>query len=156
VIRVVIPGGPNLDLEFLVLDFNGTVARDGILLPGVHGRLTALASDLLIHVLTADTFGTAKAHLEGIPCKVSVMAPANQDVEKVQYVQKLGANAAVCVGNGRNDRLMVREAALGIVVCQDEGAATETLMSGDLVVHDICAALDLLRHTDRLVATLRN
>jgi soluble P-type ATPase len=64
--------------------------------------------------------------------------------------------AAVCVGNGRNDRLMLQEAGLGIAVVQGEGAAVQTALTADVLAPDILTALDLLIHPLRLVATLRS
>jgi soluble P-type ATPase len=62
----------------------------------------------------------------------------------------------VCVGNGRNDRLMLQVAGLGIVVVQAEGAAVQTALAADILSPDILTALDLLIHPLRLVATLRS
>ena len=70
--------------------------------------------------------------------------------------QALGADATVAVGNGRNDRLMLKEAALGISVILEEGAAVETVMSGDVVCRSVLDAFDLLLNPLRLVATLRS
>ena len=72
------------------------------------------------------------------------------------YVEKLGAERCVAIGNGRNDRLMLEAAALGIAVMQQEGAAVEAMLAADIVVPDIGAALELLLHTRRLIATLRS
>ncbi|MDP6776710.1 MAG: ATPase P [Candidatus Latescibacteria bacterium] len=143
-------------LEHLVLDFNGTLARDGRLLVGVRERLASLSKDLTIHVLTADTFGQARAELEGIPCKLSILPKDGQDVGKREYVEVMGADRTVAGGNGRNDRLMLEAAALGIAVILEEGAAAVTLAAADVVCGSICDALDLLRHPLRLVATLRS
>ena len=62
----------------------------------------------------------------------------------------------MAVGNGRNDRLMLKEAALGIAVLQAEGAAAEALLAADVVAPDILAALDLLLAPEGLIATLRS
>ena len=59
------------------------------------------------------------------------------------------------MGNGRNDRLMLQTAALGVAVCQAEGAAVPTMLAADVMGSDIQDALDLLIHPLRLVATLR-
>ena len=66
-IAVDIPGLRELRLEHLVLDYDGTLAEDGNLLPGVAAALKALAQVLQIHVVTADTFGSAAEQLAGIP-----------------------------------------------------------------------------------------
>jgi soluble P-type ATPase len=156
VLTVEIPGRPTLRLEHLVLDFNGTLACDGALLPGVRERLTALAQDLTVHVLTADTFGKAAAELDGCPVALTVLPADAQDEAKAAAVRRLGSASVVAIGNGRNDRLMLAEAALGIAVVLAEGAAGETLHAADVVCTDIGAALDLLANPLRLAATLRS
>jgi soluble P-type ATPase len=107
-LEIVIPGYRTLRLEDLVLDYNGTLACDGELLDGVRGRLDALASTLQIHILTADTFGKARAQLVDTPCVLSILPGEDQDRRKLEYIQRLGPETTVCVGNGRNDRLMLQ------------------------------------------------
>jgi len=150
-----IRGFGTLRIEHLVLDFNGTLAVDGRLLPGVRPCLRQLARRLDLHVLTADTFGTARCALEGVPCKLAVLGPRSQDRAKARYVRLLGAARVACVGNGRNDVGMLRAARLGIAVMQTEGAASEVLRAADIVAPSIADALDLLLHPLRLTATLR-
>jgi len=155
-IHIDIPGRNALNLEHIVLDFNGTLAVDGVLLPGVKAALNRLAGHLMVHVLTADTFGKSKAQLEGVACGLTILPPGGQDTGKRDFVEKLGADRTVAVGNGRNDRLMLAASALGIAVILGEGACGETLQAADVVCTDIIAALDLLLNPLRLVATLRS
>jgi soluble P-type ATPase len=155
-IEIDIPDFGELQLEHLVLDYNGTLALDGRLLFGVRERLERLAGELTVHVITADTFGQAADYLAGIPCQLDILPPGRQDEAKRDFVRELGVENCVCVGNGRNDRLMLQEAALGIAVLQDEGAAAATFMTADVVASDIQSALELLIRPLRLVATLRS
>ena len=150
-----IPGAASLRLEHLVLDFNGTLACDGILLPGVRERLERLSQAIQIHVVTADTFKRAGAELAGVPCQLCVLGPGEQARAKLEYVRRLGPDRTACVGNGRNDALMMDAVALGIAVVQAEGAAPQTLCAADVVVREIGDALDLLVQPQRLAATLR-
>jgi P-type E1-E2 ATPase len=150
-----IPGYRKLRLAHLVLDFNGTMACDGELFDGVRERLEALSAQLQIHILTGDTFGKARSQLAGIPCDLSILPVENQDRLKLEYIRRLGPDITVCVGNGRNDRLMLQEAGLGIAVAQAEGAAVQAVLVADVLAPNILAALDLLTHPLRLVATLR-
>ncbi len=154
-ITIDIPGDDRLDLEHLVLDYNGTLACDGRLIDGVGKRLEKLAASLRVHVLTADSFGSAYEELDGYPCEVFVLPSTHQDRGKLAYIRDLGLTSTVCVGNGRNDHLMLREARLGIAVCQQEGAAISTIQSADILCPDILSALDLLLQPVRLIATLR-
>lgn len=151
-----VPGFGALRLEHLAVDFNGTLAIDGKLLPGVSERLGALSAGLAIHVVTADTHGTAARSLAGLPCSLDVLSASGQAEVKRRFVVALGADRVVAIGNGRNDRLMLAAAALGIAVVQAEGAAAATLAAGDLVAPTIADALDLLIHPLRLLASLRN
>ena len=154
-IEINIPGSCILQLKHIVLDYNGTIACDGVLIPGVKENLTALADKLQVHILTADTFGNVRRGLEGIECELSIIAPESQDIGKLDYVKRLGAENTVCVGNGRNDQLMLEEAALGIAVILEEGAAAATLSAADVVCTNIISALELLANPVRLIATLR-
>ena len=155
-IEIAIPGYRKLQLRHVVFDYNGTLAVDGELLPGVEEALKGLAKELQIHILTADTFGKVKSRVEGIPCELSILPVENQDTGKLDYVKSLGAEHTVCMGNGRNDRLMLKEASLGIAVILEEGAATETLAAADIVCTGILPALELLNNPLRLTATLRS
>ena len=154
-ITVDIPGYRSMQLAHLVMDYNGTLAVDGEIEPGVAPALEKLAVHLKIHVITADTFGLAAERLAGSPVELSVLPPGEQDAAKLNYVNDLGCAGTVAVGNGRNDRLMLKAAGLGIAVILDEGAAFETLAAADVVCRGILPALELLVHPLRLTATLR-
>lgn len=154
-LRIDIPGGPTLQLAHLVLDYNGTMALDGKLLPGVAERLGQLYKHLTIHVLTADTFGLAARELEGLPVRLTVIPPGQQAAAKLAYLESLGPETCVSIGNGRNDQLMLEAAALGIAVIGGEGAALTAITAAMVITKDILAALDLLLHPQRLQATLR-
>jgi len=155
-VEINIPGYGLLQLEHLVMDYNGTLAVDGRIIDGVPEALNRIAEHMILHVLTADTFGLAAAHLEGLNCELSILPKAGQPEAKRDYVNALGAERTVAIGNGRNDRLMLDAAGLGIAVILEEGAATETLMAADIVCRSILSALELLVNPLRLTATLRS
>jgi len=155
-ITVDIPDFGPLELHHLVTDYNGTLALDGYLLPGVGDRLRALSAVVKIHVITADTFGVASGQLAGLPVALTIISPENQAHAKQRYVEALGAKQVVAVGNGRNDRRMFTAAALAIGLIQEEGLATVTLLEADLISNCVLDALDLLANPERLKATLRS
>lgn len=155
-IDIAIPGFGRLALSTLVCDYNGTLARDGLLLAEVRARLSRVAAVLEVKIVTGDTFGTAQAQLRGLPGELIVLPAAGQAEAKRKLVERLGAHEVVAIGNGRNDRLMLAAAALGISVVGPEGIATEALQAGDVVVGHVADAFDLLLDTRRLVATLRS
>ncbi len=146
------PGFPNLVISRLFLDFTGTLSRDGKLLEGVAERLREVAAFLEITVLTADTFGTAARELEGLPIQLKMISSGR---EKEKAVIEAGAESVAAIGNGVNDVLMIKKAALGVAVIGPEGAAGEIILAADVVVRNILDGLDLLLHPRRLTATLR-
>jgi len=155
-IEISIPGYRKLQLKHLVMDYNGTMACDGKLFDGLTEILERLSDKLQVHVLTADTFGNVKSELSRVPADISVLPADSQDKHKLEYIRRIGQEFTVCIGNGRNDRLMLESAGLGIVLIQEEGANVETLLSADVVCKDIISALKLLLNKKRLVATLRS
>lgn len=155
-IEIEVPGYKTLRLRHLVLDYNGTLAVDGRLVDGVGAALNRLSENIAVHVLTADTFGKAEASLAGVSCRLSILPAGDQDAGKLAYVRSLGCEETVCMGNGRNDRRMLKAAALGVAVMLAEGVAFETLAAADIVCSDILSALALLSQPLRMVATLRS
>ena len=151
-----IPGRGELRLEHLVLDVNGTLTQDGVLLPGVAARITELRQRLQVHLLSADTFG----QLDAIAAELGVMAQRLRRGEpeapqKAQFIQMLDVQRTVAIGNGANDADMLRDAALGIAVLGPEGLAVPALEAADVLVGTIEFGLELLAQPMRLIATLR-
>ncbi|RJQ42793.1 MAG: ATPase P [Nitrospiraceae bacterium] len=154
-LEIDIPGFGAVKLQHLVTDYTGTLSFDGKLVPGVKDRLIKLSDFLNIHVLTSDTFGTAITELKDIPCTAHVLEGEYHDLQKEEYVEKLGSASVVAFGNGNNDRKMLRVARIGIAVAGGEGCAVDILMAGDVHVKSILDGLDLLLNPRRLKATLR-
>lgn len=154
-IQVVIPGRRALNLEVLVLDFNGTLALDGQMFESVRESIRQLSPFLEIHILTSDTFGTVEQQCAGLPVHVKSLESTDHTQEKLDYLLQFGSQEIVAIGNGANDRLMLEHANLGIAVIGFEGASIQTLQSADLVVNNIEDGFGLLLVTHRLKATLR-
>ena len=154
-IELNIPGRNSYLFEHLVLDLNGTITLDGEVVDGVEERLEKLGKVLKIHLVTADTLGTAQKSSEIFKIKLHKIDKGPEDAMKLELVQELGKEKTVCIGNGLNDVLMLENSALGICVIGQEGAATETILASDIAVNSINDALDLLLNPDRVVATLR-
>ena len=154
-INLDIPGFGPVMLRHLVCDYSGTLSIDGKLIEGVAGRLNRLAENLDIHILTADTHGGAAAELRDISCTIKFLDPECQDLQKEQYILKHFADTVIAIGNGNNDRKMLKTARIGIAVCLAEGLATDALRFADIIVNSVTDALDLLIFPKRLLATLR-
>jgi len=154
--EIIIPGSGTLDIRNIMLDYNGTLAVDGIMIPGVGQILNELSILFNIHVVTADTFGTSGSELRNVKCTLSRLDAGDQSGAKLRYLTGLGKDNTACIGNGKNDMLMLKESVLGIAVIQEEGAYTPALIASDIVCPDIFSALGYFRKPERLVATLRD
>jgi P-type E1-E2 ATPase len=154
-IELDIPGFGQRTLRHLILDYNGTLALDGRIQPGVLSRMSQLKKLLEIHILTADTFGTVRSTFAPTGHAVHVLPAGDERRAKADYVRNLTAVTCACLGNGNNDSEMLAAAGLAIAVLQPEGLASAALSASHLLVPDIGAGLDLLLHPSRLRATLR-
>ena len=74
---------------------------------------------------------------------------------KLEFLKTLNLEVTVAIGNGSNDQLILKEAALGIAVLGDEGVSGFAVKNADIIVKNIQNALDLLLKPKRLIATLR-
>ena len=104
-IQIEIPGREQpLELDALVLDYNGTIACDGQLIEGVGERIRALSAKLPVYILTADTYGTVRRQCEGLGAEILTFPRAAAGECKEEIVRKLALDHSGCVvGNGFND-----------------------------------------------------
>jgi soluble P-type ATPase len=154
-LRMEIPGKGDSTVEFLVLDMNGTLSTDGRISGKVRDKINLLAKRLKVFILTADTRGDAQEGLGRTDAELVRLGEGDEAPQKEQFVREIGGERTIAVGNGYNDHLMVKEAALGIAVIGREGAARETISNADVVVNEIADALDLILKPLRHQATLR-
>lgn len=150
-----IPEFGNIEVSNIVCDYNGTLAVDGKLLPGVSEAINSIKG-VQVHVITADTFGLAEGELKDTNCKLTISPKENQAQWKLNYLKSLGTSTTVCIGNGRNDRFMLKEARLGIALIQREGASVQTIQNADIICSSILYALEYFTNPKRLIATLRS
>ena len=153
-IRIEIPGRETLAIEHVVLDYNGTIAVDGLVLDELKPRLPALFTEVSVIVLTADTYGTVRAECEPLGLAVETFPREGAAACKAEIVKRLRGGRA-CFGNGFNDMAMFDEAELSVAIMEAEGVCAALLTHADVVVRSAAEALDLLLKPDRLRATLR-
>ncbi len=151
-LTVAIAGRPELQLEHLLLDVNGTLTNRGELTAGVQARVAELRDRLTVHLVSADTFGT----LESIADQLRADSiRAGNGADKLRELDRLGRERCAVIGNGANDVLMLEAAVLGIAVIGPEGASFAALGAADVVCRSSADALDLLLEPKALSATLR-
>ncbi|MCT4663225.1 MAG: haloacid dehalogenase [Tissierellales bacterium] len=154
-LEITVPGYRTYKLENLVLDFNGTIAKDGKVEDEILEDLRLLSLKLDVYVISADTNGNVRSLFEDEPAEVIVTSKENGSKEKFDLIEKLGWENTVAIGNGRIDIKMLEEAALSICVMGEEGCAREAMLNSDIIIGNREEALKLLLKTNRLVATLR-
>ncbi|GBE30387.1 MAG TPA: ATPase P [Bacteroidetes bacterium] len=154
-IQVTIPGWRDLNIDTVLMDYNGTLAVDGELVEGVAERIKALAEQVEIIVMTADTFGSTPDSLEELPVKLRKISAGSEAMSKRFIVDEFSTLTTAYIGNGANDEKALSSTALGIAVIGTEGVFGPTLMAADLIVTSPLDALDLLLHPKRIVAGLR-
>lgn len=153
--KIDIPGFKLLKLKYLVLDYNGTIAVDGVIPENIRGLLKKLAQKMRIYIVTADTHGNAKAECAKLPVEVRTFPSGDAAQAKRKIVESLGNQRCVCLGNGRNDMLMFQTAALSVAVMDAEGMYGRLGTIADVCVRSMEEGLNLLMNEKRLIATLR-
>jgi len=148
-----IPNYKSIKIENIVLDYNGTIAKDGKLKQSVKNLLPKLSKHFKIFVITADTFGNVKKELNHFDIEIKILKTNSHTKEKAKFVEKLGNTIAI--GNGNNDAQMLQKATISIAIIGDEGCSTQTLQNSQIVCKKIKNALELPLNPKRLIATLR-
>ena len=150
-----IPGRGSIQLQHLVCDINGTLALEGQRLPGLAAAVPRLKDRPTIHLLTADSYGSAEEIGRCLGLPVQRISDAATPDAKVAYVDSLGAEGVVAISQSANDAGLLAMAPIGIAVLSQEGLSRAALQAADLLVPDIMSALELLERPLRMVASLR-
>jgi soluble P-type ATPase len=154
-INISIPGWGDTEIENIVLDLNGTIATDGRIPPEVKEKINSLSHEVKIYILTADTQGTASEESSDVKAELLKISEKDSAEIKLRVMESLDPTRTVAIGNGNNDHLILKEAALSIAVLGDEGASVSAIKNADIIVKNISDALDLFLRPKRLIATLR-
>jgi soluble P-type ATPase len=152
---ITVPGHGVIELENVVLDLNGTLTESGEFVPGALDCLEALkAAGYRIYVLSGDTKGNLARTFQGFADIEAVLTKTAED--KRSFVESIGPERTVCVGNGNIDVEMFKVARLSLCTIQAEGATTKALLQADIVVTHIKHAAEILLDPEKLIATLRS
>jgi len=148
------PSQEPLEIDFILLDFDGTLASDARVHPKGKDKINLLSKRVKIYILTKDAREKVEDVLRKVKAEVVYLTKGESSQEKLNLLRQLGAGQAVAIGNGAEDAPMIEEAALGICVLSKEGTAASTLIKADLVFSSILDALDFLLKPLRQKATL--
>lgn len=90
-----------LQIEHLVLDYNGTIAINGKIIAGVKERLETLVHLVDVHVLTADTYGSVYKQSRELNLLVHVIGKYHQNREKLSFIESLKPEYCVAIDQRR-------------------------------------------------------
>ena len=148
------PGQDNLEIEFLLIDFEGTLASDRRVHPKAKDKINLLSKRTKIHILTKEGKEVVEETLRKVKAEIFYLTEGETSQQKLNLLHQLGATRTVAIGNGVDDAPMIEEAGLGICVIGKEGTSAETMKKANVVVLNILDALDFLLKPLRQKATL--
>ncbi len=148
------PGQDPLEVEFILLDFEGTLASDRRVHPKAKDKINLLSKRTKIYIWTKAASEGAEENLKRVKAEIIPLRQGGASLQKTNLLRELGSIKTVAIGNGTDDASLLKEAAFGICVIGKEGASGEAVRSADLVVTSILDALDFLLKPLRQAATL--
>jgi soluble P-type ATPase len=148
------PGQEPLEIEFILIDFEGTLASDRRVHPKAKDKINLLSKRTKIYILTKGEKEVVEEILRRVNAEIFYFTEGETSQRKLALLRQLGATRTVTIGNGVDDAPMLEEAGLGICVIGKEGTSVEALKKADVVVSNILDALDLLLKPLRQKATL--
>ncbi len=143
-----------LEVEFILIDFEGTLAVDRRVHPKAKDKIDLLSKRAKMYVLTKEKRELIEERLRKVKAEIIYLAETDSSQRKLDLLRQLGPARCVAIGNGADDAATIQEAGIGICVIGKEGASGEAMKNADLVFTDILDALDFLLKPLRQKATL--
>jgi len=148
------PGQDLLEMDFILMDFEGTLAQDRRVDPKAKDKINLLSKRMKIYILAKGEKEVVEDVLRKVKAEVIYLRERETAQRKLSLLQQLGARRTVAIGNGVDDALMLEEAGLGICILGREGASVKAMQKADVVVTNILDALDFILKPLRQEATL--
>jgi soluble P-type ATPase len=148
------PGQNHLEIDFILIDFEGTLASDRRIHPKVKDKINLLSKRIKIYILTKEKKEIVGEVLKKIKAEIIYLIEGEATQQKLDLLRQIGSTKTVAIGNGADDAPMIEEAGFGICIVSKEGTSTEALRKADVVFMDILDALDFLLKPLRQKATL--
>ncbi len=148
------PGGPHLEIESLLIDYEGTLAIDGRVHPKAKDKINLLSKRINIYILAKGEKEKVEERLKNVKAEVLFLQEGETTRQKLELLKKVGPERALAIGNGLDDGPLLEEAGFSICVIGQEGASGKALQKADLIVTDIIHGLDFILKPLRQKATL--
>ena len=138
------PGQEPLEIDFILIDFEGTLAADRRVHPKAKDKINLLSKRTKIYILTSGEKEVVEETLRKVKAETSYFPEGDASREKLDLLRQLGVARTAAIGNGADDGPMLEEAALGICVVGKEGTSIEAMKKADVVVSNVLDGLDFL------------
>ncbi|MBM4307009.1 MAG: ATPase P [Deltaproteobacteria bacterium] len=148
------PGQTPLEIEYLLIDYEGTLAIDGRVHPKAKDKINLLTKRISVYILAKSEQVKVEERLRNVKAEVFFLTEGEASGEKLNLLRRLGPEKTVAIGNGMDDAPILEEAGFSICVIGRVGASGETIKRADMVVTDILDALDFLLKPLRQKAAL--
>lgn len=141
------------NLNTLILDLNGTISIDGVLISWVKEKISELKKmGWEVLLCSWDTQWTAAKIAKNIWATIHI-CKNQKDKEKI--LKKYVAKHCVAIGNWNIDIQLMKKCKLSIAVIQAEWCSQQAIRTSHIVCTNINDALNILLLPKRLIATLR-
>jgi soluble P-type ATPase len=148
------PGQEPLEIEYLLIDFEGTLAMDRRVHPKAKDKINLLSKRLKIYIFAKEEKERVEEVLKRVKAEIVFLNRGEASKQKLELIQRLGAFRTAVIGNGIDDLSIMKEAALGMVILGKEGTSGVLIQIANLVFTDVIDALDFLLKPLRQRATL--
>ena len=148
------PGQSNLEIEFILIDFEGTLASDRRVHPKAKDKINLLSKRTKIYILTKEEKEHVEEVLRKVKAEIIYLTQGDSSQKKLDLLRQLGPGRTVAIGNGLDDVSLIEEAGLGVCVLGKEGMSSEAMRKADVVFTNILDALDFLLKPLRQKASL--
>ncbi len=148
------PGKEPLEIESILIDFEGTLASDRRVHPKAKDKINLLSKRASVLILAKGEREVIEEVLRKVKAEIVYLSEGESSGQKLERLMQLGECRTVVIGNGADDASFLEKAGLGICVVGKEGASGEALRNADLVFTSVLDALDFLLKPLRQKATL--
>ena len=143
-ITILRPGQSNLEIDFILIDFEGTLASDRRVHPKAKDKINLLSKRTKICILTKEEKERMEEVLKRVKAETVYLTEGESSQKKLDLLRQLGPSRTVAIGGGLDDVSMIEEAGLGLCVLGKEGTSSEAIKKADVVFTNILDALDFL------------
>lgn len=148
------PGFEPMEIENILIDFEGTLAQDRRVNPKAKDKINLLSKRTKIYIFTTQDKDTVEKVLKKIRAEIIFLKEGESTQGKLDLLSNLNAKNSVFIGNGEDDKEVMKDVAFGIAVIGKEGASVETIKMADILFFNMIDALDFLLKPLRQKATL--